>query len=261
LKIAILIKQIPDTDNVKLDPKTGNLMRNGVKNRINPLDLHVIEAAVQLKEKYGATIATITMGPPQADKVLFKALCHTCDEAYLLSDRAFGGADTYATAYTLSKAIEKIGDIDLIITGRNSDDGDTAQIGPAVAAFLDTPQITLANELDVKDGWVYCTRETEAVVEHVRAKLPAVVSVCKGINEPRYAHPLNILAAKEKEIVVWDAAALDAEPNMIGVPGSPSSTKKVFQPPKTNMQTKYYTGSVAEMAVQIVDDLSEKHFI
>lgn len=261
MKIAILIKQIPDTDNVKLDPKTGNLMRNGVKNKINPVDRNVIEAAVTLKEKYGATIAAITMGPPQASGVLFKALSHTCDEAYLLSDRAFGGADSYATAYTLAKAIEKIGDVDLVITGRNSDDGDTAQVGPTVAAFLGVPQVTLATALDVQDGWAYCTRETEKKVEHVRVKLPAVVSVCKEINSPRYAHPLNILAATEKEIVLWDAAALEADPTMIGTPGSPSSTKKVFQPPKSDKQTKYYTGSPAEMAAQIVDDLKENHII
>lgn len=261
MKIAILIKQIPDTDNVKLDPKTGNLIRDGVKNKINPVDRNVIEAAVTLKEKYGASIAAITMGPPQASGVLFKALSHTCDEAYLLSDRAFGGADSYATAYTLAKAIEKIGDVDLVITGRNSDDGDTAQVGPAVAAFLGLPQVTLATSLDVQDGWAYCTRETEKQVEKVRVKLPAVVSVCKGMNAPRYAHPLNILAARDKEIVVWNAAALEADPSMIGAAGSPSSTKKVFQPPKSGKQTKYYTGSAAEMAAQIVDDLKEKHFI
>lgn len=261
MKIAILIKQIPDTDDVKLDPKTGNLMRDGVKNRINPVDRNVIEAAVTLKEKYGASVAAITMGPPQASGVLFKALCHTCDEAYLLSDRAFGGADSYATAYTLAKAIEKIGDVDLIITGRNSDDGDTAQVGPAVAAFLDLPQVTLATSLDVRDGWAYCTRETQKQSEQVRVKLPAVVSVCKGMNTPRYAHPLNILAARDREITVWNAGALEADPAMIGGVGSPSSTKKVFQPPKADKKTRFYTGSAAEMASQLVGDLADKHFI
>ena len=261
MKIAILIKQIPDTDDVKLDPKTGNLIRTGVKNKINPVDRNVIEAAVALKEKYGASIAAITMGPQQAGRVLFKALSHTCDEAYLLSDRAFGGADTYATAYTLAKAIENIGSVDLIIAGRNSDDGDTAQVGPAVAAFLGLPQVTLATSLDVKDGWAYCTRETEKQIEHVRVKLPAVVSVCKTINAPRYAHPLNILDAREKEIHVWDAAAIDAAPEMIGISGSPSSTKMVFQPPKSVKKTRYYTGSTTEIASQIVDELKDKHFI
>ena len=136
-----------------------------------------------------------------------------------------------------------------------------AIISLIVAAFLGLPQVTLATSLDVQDGWAYCTRETEKQVEKVRVKLPAVVSVCKGMNAPRYAHPLNILAARDKEIVVWNAAALEADPSMIGAAGSPSSTKKVFQPPKSDKQTKYYTGSAAEMAVQIVDDLKEKHFI
>lgn len=261
MKIAILIKQIPDTDTVKLDPRTGNLMRDGVKNKLNPVDATVLDTAVALKEKYGATIAAITMGPPQATRVLFKALSHTCDEAYLLSDRAFGGADTYATAYTLAKAIEKIGGVDLVIAGRNSDDGDTSQVGPAVAAFLDYPQVTLATSLDVKDGWAYCDRETEDAIEHVRVQLPAVVSACKSPERPRYANPRNILAATEKEIVTWDAAALAADPQMIGIPGSPSVTKKVFQPPKSEKQTCYVTGSAAEMASQIADMLKEKHFI
>ena len=261
MKVVILIKQIPDTDEISIDPKTGNLMRDGSKNKLNPVDANVIEAAITLKEKYGATVAAVTMGPPQAGRVLFKALSHTCDEAYLLSDRAFGGADTYATAYTLSKAIEKIGNVDLVIAGKNSDDGDTAQIGPAVAAFLNVPQVTLATSLDVKEGWAYCTRETEESAEEVRVKLPAVVSVCKNINQPRYAHPLNILAAKEKPIVVWNQADLAAELDMIGVTGSPSMTKNVFQLPKGEKPTKYYNGSVSEIASQIADDLKEKHII
>ena len=149
MKILVFVKQVPDTDDVKLDPKTGNLKREGVQSMINPLDANAIEAAVQLKEKYGGTVAAISMGPPQAEDMLKKALALGCDEAYLLSDRAFGGADTLATAYTLAKAAEKIGDYDLLLFGRHAVDGDTAQTGPATAAYLNVPQITLADRKSV----------------------------------------------------------------------------------------------------------------
>ena len=161
MKILVFVKQVPDTDDVKLDPKTGNLKREGVQSMINPLDANAIEAAVQLKEKYGGTVAAISMGPPQAEDMLKKALALGCDEAYLLSDRAFGGADTLATAYTLAKAAEKIGDYDLLLFGRHAVDGDTAQTGPATAAYLNVPQITLATSIDVQDGWVICDRNLE----------------------------------------------------------------------------------------------------
>ena len=189
MKILVFVKQVPDTDDVKLDPKTGNLRREGVQSMINPLDANSIEAAMQLKEKYGATVVAISMGPPQAEDVLKKALALGCDEAYLLSDRAFGGADTLATAYTLGKAAEKIGDYDLLLFGRHAVDGDTAQTGPATAAYLGIPQITLAGSIDVQDGWVVCDRALEDSVQRVRAKLPALVTVCAEINTPRYPTP------------------------------------------------------------------------
>ena len=142
MKILVFVKQVPDTDDVKLDER-GNLKRDGVASMINPLDANAVEAAIQLKEKYGATVVAISMGPPQAEDVLKKALARGCDEAYLLSDRAFGGADTLATAYTLAKGAEKIGDYDLLLFGCHAVDGDTAQTGPATAAFLGIPQVPL----------------------------------------------------------------------------------------------------------------------
>ena len=174
MKILVFIKQVPDTDDVKLDPNTGNLQREGVQSILNPLDANSIECAMQLKRKYGATVAAISMGPPQAEAVLKKALALGCDEAYLLSDRAFGGADTLATAYTLAKAAEKIGDYDLLLFGKHATDGDTAQTGPATAAFLGIPQITLATSLNIEDGWVVCDRVLENNCEKVAAKLPAL---------------------------------------------------------------------------------------
>ena len=261
MKILVFVKQVPDTDDVKLDPKTGNLKRDGVQTTINPLDANAVEAAVQLKEKYGATVCAVTMGPPQAKEVLKKALALGCDEAYLLSDRAFGGADTRATSYTLAKAAEKIGDYDLLLFGRHAIDGDTAQTGPATASFLNIPQITLADSVDIQDGWVVCTRALESRSERVRAKLPALVTVCKEINTPRYPTLPNIMKANRKPITAWAAADIDADTNETGMPGSPSSTKKVFEPEKRGTDTVYFTGSVEEMAAQLVDMLENERLI
>lgn len=261
MKILVFVKQVPDTDDVKLDPKTGNLRREGVQSMINPLDANSIEAAMQLKEKYGATVVAISMGPPQAEDVLKKALALGCDEAYLLSDRAFGGADTLATAYTLAKAAEKIGDYDLLLFGRHAVDGDTAQTGPATAAYLGIPQITLAGSIDVQDGWVVCDRALEDSVQRVRAKLPALVTVCAEINTPRYPTPINIMKALKKPREIWNAEALGVDTARTGIPGSPSSTKKVFEPPKRNTDTHYFTGSAEEIAAQFVDMLEAEHLV
>lgn len=261
MKILVFVKQVPDTDEVKLDPATGNLKREGVQSMINPLDANAIEAAIQLKEKYGATVAAVSMGPPQAEDALKKALALGCDEAYLLSDRAFGGADTLATSYTLAKAAEKIGDYDLLLFGRHAVDGDTAQTGPAAAAFLGIPQVTLASSIDIQDGWVVCDRTLEDRTERVRAKLPAMVTVCAEINKPRYATPINIMKALKKPRHVWNAQELGADTAMTGIPGSPSSTKKVFEPPKRNTDTRYFEGSAEEMAVQFVDMLANEHLV
>lgn len=261
MNIIVYIKQIPDTNDVKLDPVTGNLRRDGVKSRINPNDLNVIEAAIELKRELGAHVSAVTMGPPQAKTVLLKALALGCDEAYLLSDRAFGGADSLATAYTLAKAAEKIGDYDLLLAGRNSDDGDTAQVGAAIAAFLDIPQVTMAEELEVRGGTAYCSRVLEDRVEKLSVKLPALVTVTKNINSPDYARPANILAALEKPITVFDSASLGTDAAQTGTAGSPSRTKKVYEPKKEKTAIKYFNGTPGEMAAQIADVLLENQII
>lgn len=156
MKIVVFVKQVPDTTDVKLDPKTGNLQRDGVQSIMNEMDAHALEAALQIKSKTGGTVAVVSMGPPQAEDVLKKAMAMGADEGYLLSDRAFGGADTLATAYVLSKACEKIGDCDLFIAGKSASDGETAQTGPIIAAYLGVPQISLADSLEVVDGLGGC---------------------------------------------------------------------------------------------------------
>ena len=261
MKILVFVKQVPDTDDVKLDPKTGNLRRDGVKSMMNPLDANAIEAALQLREKHGGSVCVVTMGLPMATEVQKKALGMGCDEAYLLSDRPFGGADTLATSYTLAKAAEKIGGYDLLLFGRLATDGDTAQTGPAVAAQLGIPQISLASSIAVEDGCVYCDRDLGDTVQRVRAKLPAVVTVNGGINKPRYATPINIMRAQKKPRTTWTAADLGCDMTKIGTPGSPSSTKKVFEPEKRNTDTQYLTGSPEDMARALADLLENEHLL
>ena len=255
MKILVFVKQVPDTDDVKLDPKTGNIMREGVASKLNPLDANAVEAAIRLKEKYGAQVCAISMGPPQAEDVLKKALALGCDEAYLLSDRAFGGADTLATSYTLAMAARKIGDYDLLLFGRHAVDGDTAQTGPATAAQLGIPQIT------VQDGYVICDRVLETCTQKVRARLPALVTVTGEINTPRYPKPINIMKALKKPRFVWNAEDLGADRTQTGIPGSPSSTKEVLEPPKRNADTRYFSGSAEEIAAQLADMLHDEHLI
>lgn len=261
MKILVFVKQVPDTDDVKLDPKTGNLRREGVKSMLNPLDANAVEAALRLREKHGGTVAAVCMGPPQAEDVLKKALGMGCDEAYLLSDRAFGGADTLATSYTLAKAAETIGDYDLLLFGRHAVDGDTAQTGPAVAAHLGIPQITLAETIEVVDGWVRCERRLGKTRQRVRAKLPALVTVTGEINKPRYATPINIMRASKKPRFTWNADDIHADKALTGMAGSPSGTKNVFEPEKRSTDTVYLTGTAAESAKAFADALAAEHII
>ena len=164
-----------------------------------------------------------------------------------------------ATRHT--KGAEKIGDYDLLLFGRHAVDGDTAQTGPATAAFLGIPQVTLASSIDVKDGWVYCDRVLEDSTEKVRAKLPALVTVTAEINTPRYPTPINIMKALKKPRAVWNAQDLGADTAQTGIPGSPSSTKVVFEPPKRNTDTTYFTGSAEEIAAKFVDMLETEHLV
>ena len=237
MKIIVFVKQVPDTDDVKLDPKTGNLMREGVQSIMNPLDANAVETALRLKEKYGGTVVAVSMGPPQADDVLKKALAMGCDESALLSDRALGGADTHAT------------------------DAETAQTGPIIAAFLGIPQVTLCGEVEIEDGWAVCERLLPDRTEKVKVKLPALITVCAEANEPRYATPIGIMKALKKPRYTWNAADLGCEPDMIGIPGSPSSNKRIFEPPKRNTDTTYFTGEPEAVAKAIADVLEAEHII
>lgn len=228
MKIVVCIKQVPNTNEVKLDPVKGTLIRDGVPSIINPDDKAGLEAALQLKDELGAEISVITMGPPQADAVLREALAMGADHAYLVTDRAFGGADTLATSSTLAAAIKKL-DYDLIITGRQAIDGDTAQVGPQISEHLNIPNISYAEEIKVNGDKVTVKRQYEDRYHILTAQLPCLITALGEMNTPRYMTPGGIFDAfREKEVVVWNRADIDIEDERIGLKGSPTKVAQSF---------------------------------
>lgn len=198
MKIVVCVKQVPDTNEVKLDPVTGTLIRDGIPSIMNPDDKAGLEAALAIKDKMDATISVVSMGPPQADSVLREALAMGADEAYLITDRAFGGADTLATSTTVAAAIKKL-DFDLIITGRQAIDGDTAQVGPQIAEHLNIPNISYAEDIQVEGNAVVVKRQYEDRYHVVRAQMPCLVTALGEMNTPRYMTPGGILMHTEKK--------------------------------------------------------------
>lgn len=262
MKILVFVKQVPDVDEIKFDPRTGNILRDGVQSVINPFDANGVEAALQIKAACpGTTVTAITMGLPQADDILKKALAMGCDESVLLTDRPLGGADTLATGYPLAKVAEKIGDYDLLICGRHAVDAETAQTGPIIAAFLGIPQVTLVDQVQIEGEYAICRRMLPDRYETVKVKLPALITVCSEINTPRYPTPMNIMKALKKPRAVWNSTDIGCDPNMIGQAGSPSSNKKLFEPPKRNTETTYFSGDVTQMAKELVDALEAEKII
>ena len=217
MKIVVCIKQVPDTAEVKLDPKTGTLIRDGVPSIINHDDKAGLEAALQLREKVGGTVTVVCMGPPQADVALREALAMGADDAYLLSAREFGGSDTYATATIIATGLKKIG-FDLVITGRQAIDGDTAQVGPQIAEQLKIPQVSYAEQLDVEGDSVIVKRQYEDQSHMLKVKMPCLVTALSELTEPRYMHAGGIVDAYNKEITVWGFNDLkdDLNPEWIG---------------------------------------------
>lgn len=260
MNIIVFIKQIPDTDKVRLD-EHGNLLREGVESIINPVDKNAIEAGLRLRDEHGGKVTAVTMGPPQAAEVLNRALFMGCDDVVLLSDRAFGGADTLATGYTLAMAAKKLGGADLLIFGNRAADAETAQTGPVNAGFLGLPLVTSVSELSVEDGWAVCTREFALGVEKCRVRLPAVITVKPELNTPRFQTPANVIAGLKKPLKVWDSAALGSDSSKTGVCGSPSRTKRVVAPPARSMDTEVIGGSNEEMAGALAALLAGEHLI
>jgi electron transfer flavoprotein beta subunit len=231
------IKQVPDTADVKIDPETNTLIRSGIEAISNPYDLVALQTAVQLKERYGGTVTAISMGPLQAEEALREALALGADRALLLSDRAFAGADTLATSYTLYRAIrtlEKDGPVDLILCGKQAIDGDTAQVGPGIATRLGCTQFTYVTEIpeiDVPGGHITVTRKAEGGVEVIRGRLPAVLTVELELIKVRRAPLPQLINAIRAAIPVWNAEAIHGDPQKLGLKGSPTWVRKIFSPP------------------------------
>ncbi|MFC1490750.1 electron transfer flavoprotein subunit beta/FixA family protein [Candidatus Latescibacterota bacterium] len=255
MKIVVCIKQVPDTMDVRIDPETNTLIREGVPSILNPFDEYAIEEGLKIREENGGTVVVITMGPPQADDILRTALGMGVDEVVLISDRAFAGSDTLATSYTLAKAIEKIGDVDIVITGKQAIDGDTAQVGPGIAARLDFTQLTYVSKIESIDtdaGEIIVERLLDGGRERVRANLPALLTVIKGINVPRKPSMLKMKKARNAEIPVWGAVDIDADPDSLGQKGSPTWVEKIFSPEQKS-RGEMLDGEIDEVSVKLVD--------
>lgn len=259
MNIIVLIKQVPDTTDVKLDPKTGNLIREGLASIINPDDLHAIEAALRLKETSQGTVTAISMGPVQAVDALSEALGMGVDQGILLSDRAFAGADTWATSFTLGKAIETIGTYDLILCGRQAIDGDTAQIGPQVADHLGIPQVTYVCEIEeISDAGMVVRRRLEDGYERIQCTLPALLTVIGDLNTPRYPLMGGLIdaCAEKAPIRIWNAADIGVQTCEVGLEGSLTHVIRTFAP-KFRRQGEILEGSTKEVVQSLIQKLRD----
>lgn len=234
----VCVKQVPDTTEIKMNPKTNTLDRSSASTIINPYDAHAVEEAVKFKDKFGGKVSIITMGPPQAEQVIKKCIEIGADEGYLLSDKAFAGSDTLATSYILAMGIKKIMEkepIDLIFCGKQAIDGDTAQVGPGIAARLGIPQLTYVQKvklLDLKSNTVIVHRKLDNGYEVVQSKLPCLITVEKDINDLNYSSLPNMIKAARYKAKVWGISSFNADMNGLGLKGSPTSVRRIFPPPQ-----------------------------
>lgn len=232
MHIVVCIKQVPETSDVRINPETNTLMREGVQSIVNPFDMYAIEESIRIREKLGGKVTALSMGPPQAEAALREAVAMGVDAGILVSDRAFAGSDTWATSYTLSMAIRKLGDVNLVLCGKQASDGDTAQVGPGIATQLDLPQITYVRKIEEIDaGRVVAERLLENGFESVESPLPCLLTVVKEINEPRLPSLKGKMAARKVQIPTWTAADIGADAGRIGLQGSPTKVVRIFTPP------------------------------
>ena len=259
MNIVVCLKQVPDTTAVKIDPKTGTLIRDGVPSIINPEDKHALEEALKIKESTGATVTIISMGPPQAQNALREALCMGADEAILITDRAFAGADTLATSKALAGALKKV-KYDIVFAGRQAIDGDTAQVGPEIAEHLDIPQVTYVQDVKIEEDGLLINRALEDGHELIKVKTPVLLTAIKELNEPRYMNIQYIFDKADKDITIWSADDIGVDKAELGLKGSPTKVKKSM--------TKELKGAgelvqetPAEAAKYVLAKLREKHYI
>lgn len=265
MNIIVPIKQVPETSNVKMDPETGTMVRSGVESVVNPLDLYALEAALSLKDSHGATVTAVTMGPPKARKVLDMAISMGCDDGVLVSDRKFGGADTWATSYTLSEAIKALGNVDLIIAGERATDGDTAQVGPGIAAWMNLPLATYISDIQVEsDKCLIVERLVEEGYERLRLPLPALITVVKEIASPRLPTLRGKKKAMQTEIRTLSTENLTLESTNLGLKGSPTKVVKIETPKVTRGGTVVEAAddaSVTEAVDRLMDFLRQREVV
>lgn len=262
MRIAVCVKQVPDTTEIKIDPINNTLVRKGVPSVLNPFDLHALELALDLKDRYGATVVVFSMGPAQAKAVLREALSMGADEVYLITDRRFGGSDTYATSYILSTCLRFKGPFDIVVGGKQAIDGDTGQTTSSIAEHLGWPRIGQVLSLEVEGGMVRARRQTDEGIEIDGVALPLVCTAVKETNKPRYASiasTLAALAAEVPEITFADVRNIIDE-DKIGLDGSPTRVKQSFVPERT-AHGVFIEGTAKQQAARLVDELRNAKLI
>ncbi|SFH87481.1 electron transfer flavoprotein beta subunit [Tindallia magadiensis] len=257
MKIVVCIKQVPSTNKVQLHPETNTIIRDGRQSVTNPFDTYAIEEAIQIKEKTGGQTIAISMGIPETERLLKDAVGRGIDQAVLLSDKAFAGADTLATSYTLSLGIRDLMPVDLILCGKMAVDGDTAQIGPELAEQLGIPHVTDVTEvLEVKSNYLICKKEIDNGYQLLKVELPALLTVVKDINMPRMPSIEGVLQSETVEVIRKDAQDLKAEISKLGLCGSPTQVVKTFMPERDSEAIEI-SGSTEEKAVKIKKVIEE----
>lgn len=262
MDILICIKQVPGTNKVEVDPVTGVLKRDGVDSKMNPYDLYALETAVKINEQFGGAIKVISMGPPQAKEVIKEAFTMGAHEGMLLSDRKFAGADVLATSYTISQGVRRMGNTDLIICGKQTTDGDTAQVGPEMAEYLGMPHVAnVIKIVEVKDKSIVVEMDMPDTIEIVEINFPCLITVEKDIFQPRLPSYRKKLDTKDKEIGMISLKDFeDQSEKRYGLNGSPTQVERIF-PPEVNTDREMWNGSPSELTVKIADKLNNLKFI
>lgn len=262
MNIAVCIKQVPGTNKVEVDSKTGVLKRDGVDSKMNPYDLFALETALRIKENTGASVKVISMGPPQAAEIIREAFMMGADDGILLSDRNFAGADVLATSFALSQGIKKLGELDLIICGKQTTDGDTAQVGPEMAEFLGIPHVANVGKLiELKKDSLRVEVDMAEFVQIVELELPCLITVDKDIYQPRLPSFKRKLAIKDREVRIWSMKELDDNDEMkYGLKGSPTKVERIF-PPESNANRELWRDTGEELVNRLESKLKALKFI
>ena len=261
-KIIVCAKQVPNTNEIKTNPETGTLIRDGVESILNHDDANALEEALKVKDAFpGTTITVITMGPPQAVEMLQECLAMGADDAILLSDRALGGSDTWATSNAITAGIKKVGEYDIIFAGRQAIDGDTAQVGPQIAEKLGIPQVTYVKDFEISGNEITVQRALEDGYEVIKVKTPCLLTAIKELNTPRYMYINGIYKAVKHETKIWNAADIGVDLETVGLKASPTNVFKSFTPKPKGAGQMVEGDTEKDLAVNLICSLKDKNII